>query len=59
MTAPRKPWEGTRTKSGEVTATAAWRRVRKQIGGDPIHHDRRIPATRTVGSADHETHTYR
>ncbi len=27
----RKPWDGTRTKSGEVTSTAAWKRVRKQV----------------------------
>ena len=36
MTAPRRSWEGTRTKSGEVTATAAWRRVRAQV----LKHDR-------------------
>ena len=45
MTAPRRSWEGTRTKSGDVTATAAWRRVRKQV----LERDRHVCQLREPG----------
>ena len=47
----RKPWDGTRTKSGEITATAAWKRV----GAKVLKRDRNERQLRLPGCTGHAT----